>query len=54
MLANIRRKYLSDTFGQPTTEEMLLDQEIAKHLSYKNLFHTSKLVKEQQETLKKQ
>ena len=54
LLSNIRRKYLSQSFGLPTTEEMLLDQEISMQLSYKSLFHTCKLVKEQTEQLKKQ
>lgn len=40
-----RRKLMSGTIlAQQSTEEMILDQELAQHLSLKNLFETSKLV----------
>lgn len=38
-ISNIRRKFLSDTIFQlSSSEEMMLDNELSSHLSYKNMF----------------
>ena len=51
----IRRKLWSGTvLSKLSTEEMILDQELTSHLSLKNLYDTSKLVKEQNEIIKQQ
>ena len=48
-ISNFRRKYMSDTvFGLSSSEELMLDNELSSHLSYKNMFQTSKLVQQQQ------
>jgi len=44
-VSNIRRNFMSGTkFGLASSEELMLDTELTSHLSYKNLFHTSKMV----------
>lgn len=48
----VSRKMLSGTyFQQLSAQEMALDQELANNLSLKNLYNTSKLAKQQQETI---
>jgi len=43
-ISNFRRKYMADTmFSLSSSEELMLDTELVSHLSYKNMFNTSKL-----------
>lgn len=52
-ISTSRRKFFSKTAGlsNSSTEEILLDQEMAHHLSLKNFFEMSKLAQEQKEQI---
>jgi len=51
-VSNVRRKYFADSvLGLSSSEELMLDNELSSHLSYKNVFNTSKLVQQQQVTI---